>query len=277
MCFLQLLCAFCCFVDASPRFCCLSPLCCATSAVVCVTFAPCLRLYLVFLRASSSLFGVVSSVFLVLPPLLPLWCVVSWLLLCCGAGDLVSLCVGCFVCVVCCFWCVVGCWWCVLLLVARCVVLLLLVLFCFGLSAVLWSSWCWLCVVALLSVLLLLVAVGLLVGCRGCVALSAFLLLVVLWLLVCFPSWLVLLCVAPSWLVHVAPGSCVALLVVLGGSWSSSAVLCSWLIWCWLVLLVCWSSWFFFLTFFATPGCGVACVWFCLCWFSVLPLVWLCP
>jgi hypothetical protein len=37
----------------------------------------------------------------------------------------------------------------------------------------------------------LLVAVRLLVGCGGCVALSAFLLLVLFWLLVCFSSWLV--------------------------------------------------------------------------------------
>ena len=165
---------------------------------------------------------------------MPLWCRVSPVLVVCGAGVLVSLCVGCCVflavcclcCVLCvyCFGClvvwlcprfcgvascvVVSCCWCVLLLVARVflvVFLLLLVLFCFGLSAVLWSSWCWLCVVALLSVLLLLV------GCRGCVALSAFLLLVVL--LVCFSS-----CalhrpgVGCSWFVCFSSGS-------FGGSW----------------------------------------------------------
>jgi hypothetical protein len=145
-------------------------------------------------------FEVVLSVFLVLPPLLPLWCVVFWLLLVCGAGDLVSLCVGCFVC----GWLLLGV--CLVARVFLVVFLLLLVLFCFGLSAVLWSSWCWLCVVAR--------AVVLLVGCRGCVALSAFLLLVVLWLLRCSGCW----CVSPvrcTVLVLVAPGWFMRLVVLL--------------------------------------------------------------
>ena len=63
---------------------------------------------------------------------------------------------------------------CVVLLVCVCccVCVLLVVLFCFGLSAVLWSSWCWCCSCCVSCV------VALLVGCGGCVALSAFLLLV---------------------------------------------------------------------------------------------------
>lgn len=92
MCFLQLFCAFCCFVDASPRFCCAVPLCCATSAVVRVTFAPPVRLYLVFLRAcvvSAWCFFEVAVYFLLLLLLLSpvvscflasvvLWFVSSW-------------------------------------------------------------------------------------------------------------------------------------------------------------------------------------------------------
>ena len=181
------------------------------------------------------------------------WCVV-----------LVSWCAGCFVC----------------RLVVRCVVLLL-VLFCFGLSAVLWSSWCCSCCVSCVFVLR---AVRLLVGCRGCVALSAFLLLAVLWLLRCCVvahvalvrgcscalhrpgvGWFMLLLVRVLlfwwFLVVVGPPPLFLLLLVLSSWW-------------WLVDLGCFSSsWFFFLTFFATPGCGVACVWFCLFWFYLLKMV----
>lgn len=139
------------------------------------------------------------------------WC---WLFRCVLGVGLLGVCVSC------CVFLLVGClvvWLCprfcgavascvcrvggVCLLVARVfrvVFLLLLVLFCFGLSAVLWSSWCWLCVVALLYVLLLLV------GCRGCVALSAFL------LLVCFAPPVrctVLVLVAPGWFVCCSSGS----------------------------------------------------------------------
>lgn len=189
--------------------------CTSTYAVVCVTFSPSVRLYLGFLRAVLVLFEVECCVFLVLPPLLPLWCCVFWLLV--GVWFCVVWCwsVGCcFMCCVCIvfFWvgclvvwlCPRFCWCCcfvcgwlllvVCLLVVRCVVLLLLVLFCFGLVrcfvvllVLVWLRWSCSCCVSC--------AVGLLVGCGGCVALSAFLLLVVLlvwfWFVCCSPggSW----------------------------------------------------------------------------------------
>lgn len=104
--------------------------------------------------------------------------------------------VSCCSCVVLCFFCL--CWfWCVVSGPLFLVGVLLLVLFCFGWSAVLWSSWCCSCVVALLSGLLLLL----------------FFWLVVVVVLLCplFCSWwccgcsavlvagVFLLCVAPSW------------------------------------------------------------------------------
>lgn len=148
------------------------------------------------------------------------WCVlVLWSVGCCVVGVLSLLCI------VCVGWLFV----CVALSEILLVVLLLRVWLVVGV--------CLVCVVSLVCVLLLvLVCFGwsavLLVGCRGCVALSAFLLLVAP---VC--------CIV---LVLVAPGSCVVLLVV------GLLVLLSPLF---LVrhdqARLCF-SWFFFLTFFAT-------------------------
>jgi hypothetical protein len=182
--FLQLLCAFCCFVDASPRFCYGVPLCCATSAVVCVSFAPPVRLYLVFLRASVRRFVLFWG------------SVVGFS----GASASVASVVSCFLAsVVLWCWCpgFVVCW----------VFGVWLVFFC------LWWFWCvvsgplfggwllrvWLVVVVCVS--------RVLSGC--CSSVGSVLFWVVrcfapgvfrVWLLVCFSSWLV----------HVAPGSCVA-------------------------------------------------------------------
>lgn len=120
----------------------------------------------------------------------------------------------------CCCWCVLVSWsvgccsWCVV-----CVVVLLLVLFCFAVVRCFVVCWllhvcCWCVLVVVLSVLVLVCfgwSAVLLVGCRGCVALSAFLLLVVLLLLVVSPvRCTVLVLVAPGWFMRLV----VVLLVV---------------------------------------------------------------
>lgn len=197
--------------------------------------------------------SVVSALFLLFfSLLLPLWCWVFWLLVVCWCGVLVSWSVGCFVCVVC-VWCLCSSVGSVLFWVVRCFVVLLVLVVC-GCSSV--------CVAP---------PVGLLVGCRGCVALSAFLLLVVLWLLRCSGCW----CVSPvrcTVLVLVAPGWFMLLLVRVLLFWWFLVVVGPFPLF--LVDLGCFSfSWFFFLTFFATPACGVACVWFCLFWFYLLNMV----
>ena len=134
--FLQTVCAFCCCLYSSPRFWSCVPLCCATSAVVCVTFAPPVRLYLVFLHASwcvCVVFLEVAVYFLLLLLLLRCcgsvlsWCfwvdgVLSWfrgVLGVCACLLLVWLLVGVGVWLVC-FFCL---WW-----------------FCFVL---LWSAFWW--------------------------------------------------------------------------------------------------------------------------------------
>lgn len=179
------------------------------------------------------------------------WCLVVWL---CG-------CVRDFV-----VWLLRVCGVCLVVLLF----LSVLILVCFGLvrcfggccscSAVLWSSWLssgwlsWLCC----SVRFF--APG------GPAPLF--------WFLVRFPSWLFLLCVAPSWcwllLVRVAPVLFMLLLVrvllfwwflVVVGPPPLFLLLLVLSSWWWLVDLGCFSSsWFFFLTFFATPGWGGLCV-----------------
>ena len=213
VCFLQLFCVFCCFVDASPRFWSCVPLCCATRAVVYVTFAPPVRLYLVFLRASVRRFLLFfevavyfSSLFLLLRRCgsALLWCllvagVVSWF---CGLLGVWLLrvwlvCVWLLLCFCLCWFCfVLGC-----------------PLFCgppgVGVAPVVFRVWLLFCLCCswLLFVFWLVVVVVLLCPlfcswwCCGC---SAVLLVVVR---ACCSSW--------CWLVHVAPGSCVALLVLL--------------------------------------------------------------
>lgn len=168
LCVLQFVCCCLCCLYSPPRFWSCVPLCCATSAVVRVTFAPPVRLYLVFLRACVVFFEVAVYFLLLLLLLRRCGSVLSWCLLVAGVSSWFCGLLG------------VSCCWCVLLLVGVGVFgvcVLLLVLFCFGLSAVLWSSWCWCCsccvscVVALLSVLLLLVAGGASGGSWfGCVA-----------------------------------------------------------------------------------------------------------
>ena len=128
--------------------------------------------------------------------------------LCCCCGVVVQFSSGVSVVLVCgsgfvvwwaCCWFVCG--WLLLgvcLLVARVfrvVFLLLVVLFCFGLSAVLLSSWRCSCVVVLV------------------------LLLLVVWLLVCF-----------SCAVHVA--RVFVLLVLFGGRCVAPPLFCSWWLWC---------------------------------------------
>ena len=108
--FLQLICCCLCCLYSPPRFWSCVPLCCATSAVVRVTFAPSVRLYLVFLRASVRrfvLFFEVAVYFLLLLLLLwrcgsvLSWCFVVWwvlwLLSCCWCVLCVSsgCCVSC--------------------------------------------------------------------------------------------------------------------------------------------------------------------------------------
>lgn len=194
LCVLQFVCCCLCCLYSPPRFWSCVPLCCATPAVVCVTFAPSVRLYLVFLCASWCFFEVVLLIFLYFSPLLPLWCRVSWLLLCCVAVVLVSLCVGC----------------CVLLV---CIVFVGWLFGCVAVSEILWCvascvvGWC---VSRVCSV-----------SCC-CSSVDS----VLFWVVRCFaPGG-----VAPPGCLSCAlhrpgVGSCVfALLVVLGGSWSSSAV-----------------------------------------------------
>lgn len=195
--FLRFLCVFCrrfavSFVATIPllQFSPVVLVCYSTCAWHCVTFSPSVRLYLGFLVASAWFFWGSCVFFVAFAVASALWFssllvfrVVVW---CC----LVSWSVGCFVC----GWCVVGvCLVCVVSLVG----VLLLVLFCFGLSAVLWSSWCWLCVVALLSVLLLLLVFWLVV--------------VVVLLCPLFCSWCVLL------LLVVSPVRCTVLVLVASG------------------------------------------------------------
>lgn len=130
--FLQTLCCFCCFVDASPRFCCGFPLCYSTCAVACVTFAPFLRLYLVFLRASVWFFWCSCVFFVAFAVASALWLSSRLVFLCCGVVWLVSWCVGCLV-----LWFVCGCC-CVLCVCLVCVLSLVGVLVCVALSAFWW-------------------------------------------------------------------------------------------------------------------------------------------
>jgi len=149
LCVLQFVCCCLCCLYSPPRFCCLLPLCCATSAVVCVTFAPPVRLYLVFLRASVRrflLFFEVAVYFLLLLLLLSpvlsvlLWCllvagVVIWFRGVLGVSCCVFLLVGCLVVWLCPRFCgavascVVGCCWCVL-----CLLFVFFCWFCFVLG-----------------------------------------------------------------------------------------------------------------------------------------------
>ena len=175
--------------------------CCATPAVVCVTFASCLRLYLVFLCAVLVLFEVVCCVFVYFSPLLPLWCRVFPVLVVCVWCCLVLLCVGCLVC----GWLLRVC----------------------GVAGV--------CLVCVVFVFCLLFGFWFVLLCPlfgGCCSLSAVLLLVVLWLLRCSVARVLFgSCVAPgcSWLVH-ASGCC-----SFGGRSSGvalSAVLCGFVSFC---------------------------------------------
>ena len=188
LCVLQFVCCCLCCFASSPRFWSCVPLCCAISAVVRVTFAPSVRLYLVFCCVSWCFFEVVLSVFLYFSPLLPLWCRVFPVLVVCWCGVLVLWSVGC---------CVVGV---VCLMLFVCVCFLFGLFGCVALSEILlgvlllrvWlvcvASGCSLCCSSVGSILFWVVRcfVVLLVVARavrllvGCVALSAFLLLVLL-------------------------------------------------------------------------------------------------
>lgn len=205
LCVLQFVCCCLCCLYSPPRFWSCVPLCCATPAVVCVTFAPSVRLYLVFLCAVLVLFEVVLLIFLYFSPLLPLWCRVSWLLLCCVAVVLVSLCVGC----------------CVLLV---CIVFVGWLFGCVALSEILWcvapGVWCSCCVLLHVCLVLLVCVWCVLFVCCVYSSVGSVLFWVVrcfvfFWLsvLLCplFCSWL-LLCVAPSWCWLLLVGSCVWLL-----------------------------------------------------------------
>ena len=189
-----------------------------------------------------------ALVFVLFLSLLPLWCRVFWLLvLCC------CWCLGFAVCWVFGVWLCVWCCWCVLLRVARvlsgccssvcvgsgvlclvrflvvgcfvlvlgvasgclCVLCLLFVFFCWfcfvlgcplfcgppgvGVAPVVFRVW--LLFVFWLVVVVVLLCPLFLIWC--CSAPGGVVVAPLFWLLVCFPSWLV----------HVAPGSCVALLV----------------------------------------------------------------
>lgn len=199
LCVLQFVCCCLCCLYSPPRFWSCVPLCCATSAVVCVTFAPPVRLYLVFLCGSSLFFWCSCAIFCIF-------------LLCCLCGVEFSgfCCVVLWCCLV--LWSVGCCSW--LLRVCACflfglfgyvalseiLLLLLLLHVCFVLSLV-----CVVCLFGVCVLLLVLFCFGwsavLLVGCRGCVALSAFLLLCVA------PSWCWFMCFLLSWwfLVVVGP------------------------------------------------------------------------
>lgn len=161
LCVLQFVCCYLCCLCVSPRFWSCPPLCCATRAVVCVTFAPPVRLYLVFPLGCSCVcvvFFEVAVYFLLLLLLLsPVLSVLLWCSLVAGVSSwsrgllgVSCVCGGWLVCVVCVFWFFCLCWfWCVL-----------------GCPLFWWLLWLLRCCVAR--------AVGLLVGCGGCVALSAF-------------------------------------------------------------------------------------------------------
>lgn len=181
LCVLQKLCCFCCCLYSPPRFWSCVPLCCATSAVVRVSFSPSLRLYLVFLCASSCFFEVVRVVFLYFSPLLPLWCRVFWLLLWCGvvlSGFVV-------------------CW--VLLLVASCMCL--------------FSFWVvWLCG----SVRDFVGVVASCVSCCSCVLCCCYSSVGsgVFWLVRCSSGWLSWLCCSVRFF---APVRCIVLVLVAPG------------------------------------------------------------
>ena len=266
VCFLQLFCAFVCC--APPRFavppcasgvyfhlCCCSCYIFTACAVVPGVSCPVCFVFPCFWCRVS---GVVGAFSVFSSSLLPVWCRVFWLLLVCWlvcSGFIVwwelVRCLVCCVGVVCIVWCVFCflfvfclCWfWYVLVDPLFLVVVVLLVVWLCGFVRDFASCWCVLLLVARVcsssggSVLFWVVRCF-----GGC---SAF-----LWLSWCwwfFVFWLIWCC-SGCWCVS-SPVRCTVLVVVDLGCFSS--------------------SWFFFLTFFATPGCGVASGLVVLFWFSV--------
>ena len=192
LCVLQFVCCCLCCLYSPPRFWSCVPLLYSTCACHCVTFAPSLRLYLVFLLRPWCVcvvfFGVAVYFYC-------FWCCCGVVVqFSCGVSVLLLVCSG-----------FVVCW--VLLLVCG-------VCCCSSVGSVLFCCGPLFCGVLVASCVLLVCfgwSAVLLVGCRGCVALSAFLLLVVLLLLVVSPvRCTVLVLVAPGWFMRLV----VVLLVV---------------------------------------------------------------